>query len=179
MTIRKLSPPDAEAYRRLRLRGLQESSAAFSSSYAEEAGRSLADVVARVTASADGSVCVFGAFADEELVGLLAFVRSSRLKLAHGVELFGMYVAPEFRGRGLGGALLDTALAHARALPGVRKVKLTVNASNAAARSLYLSRGFVSAGIEPETVCVEGIYYDEETYVLLLTACATRPSPAF
>ena len=80
-----------------------------------------------------------------------------------------MYVAPEFRRRGLGGALVDQALVHARSLPGVRQVKLCVNAANLAARSLYLSRGFVCVGVEPDALCIDGHYYDEEMYVLRLS----------
>ncbi len=168
MTIRQLNSDDAQAYQELRIRGLYESPSAFSASPAEEEGRSLAEVAKRVTPAADGSLCVFGAFSGSDLVGVLAFVRPTREKLRHGAELCGMYVAPEMRRRGFGGALLDAALAHARSLPGVRQLKLTVNATNAAARSLYESRGFVQVGVEPEALCVEGRFFDEELYVLRL-----------
>jgi ribosomal protein S18 acetylase RimI-like enzyme len=125
-----------------------------------------------VTPAPNGSLCVFGAFVGDQLAGILAFIRPQRAKLLHGAELAGMYVAPEFRRRGLGGALVDAALAYARSLPGVRQLKLTVNASNLAARSLYQSRGFACVGVEPEALCVDGRYYDEELYVLRLTNAA-------
>ena len=83
-----------------------------------------------------------------------------------------MYVAPEFRRRRYGGALVDAAVAHARSLSGIRKLKLTVNASNVAARSLYQSRGFACVGVEPDALCVDGHYYDEELYVLRFTNIA-------
>jgi ribosomal protein S18 acetylase RimI-like enzyme len=119
-----------------------------------------------VTPAADGSFCVFGAFASEQLVGILAFIRQPREKMRHCAELCGMYIIPEFRRCGRGGALLDAALAHAHSLSGVRQLKLTVAAINQAARSLYQSRGFICVGIEPDAVCVDGRYYDDELYVL-------------
>jgi ribosomal protein S18 acetylase RimI-like enzyme len=168
MTIRQLTADDASAYQSLRLLALQESPTAFSASYSEEAERSPSEIIARVTPSPDGSRCVFGAFVGDQLAGVLAFVRAQRAKLHHGAELAGMYVVPEFRRRGLAGALLDAALAHARSLLGVRHVKLTVNATNQAARALYQSRGFTCVGLEPEALCVDGRFYDEELYVLRL-----------
>jgi ribosomal protein S18 acetylase RimI-like enzyme len=168
MTVRQLTSDDASAYQALRLFALEERPEAFSASYADEAKRSPEEIASRVTPAADGSRCAFGAFADDRLAGFLAFVRPERPKLHHWADLAGMYVAPEFRRRGLGGALVDAALAHARALPGLRQVRLSVNASNLPARSLYQSRGFKCVGIEPEALCVEGRYYDLELYVLRL-----------
>jgi ribosomal protein S18 acetylase RimI-like enzyme len=101
-------------------------------------------------------------------VGILAFVRPTRAKLLHCAELAGVYVAPQFRRRGFGRALVDAALAHARSLPGLRQLKLTANATNTPARSLYQSRGFKRCGAEPEALCVDGRYYDEELYFLRL-----------
>jgi len=146
MRVRQLTPDDAAAYQRLRLQGLQESPTAFSASYSAEADRPLSEIAVRVTPAPDGSLCVFGAFASENLVGILAFVRPAREKLRHGAELAGMYVAPEFRRRGLGRALVDAALAHARSLPGVRQLKLTVNAANAPARALHKMLGAIEVG---------------------------------
>ncbi len=55
--------------------------------------------------------------------------------------LFHLEVAPAFRGRGLGAALLDGAEARARAL-GFARMRLYVLSSNAAARALYARAGF-------------------------------------
>jgi ribosomal protein S18 acetylase RimI-like enzyme len=67
-----------------------------------------------------------------------------------------MYVAPEYRRCGHGAALMDAAVDHARSIRGVRRLKLTVNASNVSARALYESRGFTCVGVEPEALCVDG-----------------------
>lgn len=169
MNIRLLSTQDAAAYQRLRLRSLQESPTAFSSSYEDEAGRTLADITARVTPAADGSVCTFGAFADAELAGFVALIHPQRKKLRHGAELAGMYVAPEYRRRGYGHALLHALIAHARSLDGVQQLKLGVNATNLAALQLYQSAGFALVGMEPDALCVDDHYYDEALYMLRFT----------
>ena len=164
--VRPLDAKDAAEYQALRLRALRESPTAFSSSYDEEADRSPSDIVARVTPAADGSKCVFGAFFDGALAGMVTLVRPTRPKIRHVAEIAGMYVAPERRRQQIGRLLLDAAVTHARALSGVRQIKLGVNASNTAARQLYESIGFVRYGVEPDALYVDGRYYDEELRVL-------------
>lgn len=63
----------------------------------------------------------------------------------YGVAQFGMCVAAGWRGRGVGGALVDEAVAAARGL-GAHKVSIQVWPHNVAARGLYRSRGFVEEG---------------------------------
>lgn len=60
-------------------------------------------------------------------------------------EIGNVAVAEEFRGRGVGAALLDGMLA-AAGRASVRDVYLEVRESNAAARALYASRGFTPVG---------------------------------
>ena len=65
-----------------------------------------------------------------------------------------MYVPPRFRNRGLGGQLVEAALAEARARSGVMLVQLTVTDGNRAAQELYAQAGFVVFGVEPLAVAV-------------------------
>lgn len=60
-------------------------------------------------------------------------------------EIANLAVAPEARGRGVGIALLDDAIAAARRRR-VTALYLEVRASNARARALYASRGFLEVG---------------------------------
>jgi diaminopimelate decarboxylase len=61
------------------------------------------------------------------------------------VATFGMAVAADHRGRGIGAALLTEALRWARSV-GVEKVELSVYPHNIAAQSLYRRFGFVEEG---------------------------------
>ena len=168
MKVRPLDPTDARAYQRLRLLALQESPTAFSASHADEVGRTMDEVATRITPAVDGSIYTLGIFERDELVGFVAIVHPQREKLRHGAELAGMYVAPTFRRRGFGSALLEAAVAHVRSIAGVRQIKLGVNATNTAAKALYQSIGFASYGVEPDTLQVDGTFYGEERYVLRL-----------
>jgi [ribosomal protein S18]-alanine N-acetyltransferase len=60
-------------------------------------------------------------------------------------EILNLAVAPEFRRRGIGGALLEEGLVafHRR---GAREVFLEVRESNHSAQALYLARGFRPVG---------------------------------
>ncbi len=63
----------------------------------------------------------------------------------YGVASLGMEVARGSRGRGVGSALMDAAVATARRL-GAHKVALQLWPGNAAARALYEKFGFVEEG---------------------------------
>ncbi len=168
MTIRPLTPEDAAVYQALRLEGLLESPAAFGSSHRAEVGRTLAEVEARLQSGPDAMVTVLGAFCDGKLGGMVALIRTAAEKLAHNAMVGGMYVTPPQRRRGIGEALLDAVIVHARTFPHLRNLKLSVNATNVPAIALYRSRGFVPFGLEPEALCVGGAFYDEEHQSLSL-----------
>jgi ribosomal protein S18 acetylase RimI-like enzyme len=166
MSIRLLKKRDAGEYRRLRLEALQKAPSAFGSSYAEEKGMPMSFFIDRLTSK---DIWIFGAFAKGRLVGILGLVRESRLKRSHHATLAGMYVSATFRKQGLGAALVDGAIAHARKLGTLRYIKLSLMGSNEAARSLYLSRGFRTFGLEREALLVDGDYLDEEHMALKIS----------
>jgi ribosomal protein S18 acetylase RimI-like enzyme len=75
------------------------------------------------------------------LVGLAVTAR------VEGVQhVFSMWVAPEFRGQGLGGRLLDAVLTWARRTLPPGEIHLEVNPRQTAAVALYRSRGFRYTG---------------------------------
>jgi GNAT superfamily N-acetyltransferase len=69
------------------------------------------------------------------------------------------YVIPERRGRGLGRALLEAALDHARKR-GAARIDLNTSVSDVAARALYESAGFTNGegGSEGPTM----LYYERD-----------------
>lgn len=87
----------------------------------------------------------------------------------HKVILWGTFVSPRFRRRGLGRLLVERAIGHSRA-HAVRRVNLTMYLPNDAAERLYASLGFVRYGVEPEAVCLGGTYYSGAQMSLLLDA---------
>lgn len=171
MNIRFLLEKDVPAYRDLRLRALEESPTGFGSSYETEAELPMSGFAARLQPYGDPTHGVFGLFLEEEgerLVGMLGFTREWRPKRKHTAGLWSFFVAPEFRGRGYGAALLDRVIEHARDLTCVRQIVLTVTAENTVAARLYASRGFEQFGLERDALCVGGRYYDEAHLMLRL-----------
>lgn len=166
LVIRRLGVADAGAFHALRLAGLQSMPSAFGSSYQEEKDFPHYILESRLAPAHDRGV--FGAFAGSELVGLVTLGREGKEKLAHKAMIWGMYVAPSQRGQGVGGALLDAAVALARSVPDIRQVNLSVNASNQPAQRLYASRGFMPWGHEKGSLRVDGVLHDEIHMSLLL-----------
>ena len=78
----------------------------------------------------------------EMLVGHLHLYVSENDERSAG---FGMVVDRRRRGCGVGGALLDAAIAHARSI-GLTRIELGVFPDNDAAIGLYSSRNFVDIG---------------------------------
>jgi ribosomal protein S18 acetylase RimI-like enzyme len=114
-------------------------------------------------ALAEPSQAIFGVFAEgrptpaaptgtHTLIGVAGIRREEQKKSAHRATIWGVWVAPEYRGRGAGRALMEEALRFARTLDGVEILQLAVGDWNAAAKSLYLDLGFTTWGIERDAL---------------------------
>jgi GNAT superfamily N-acetyltransferase len=79
-------------------------------------------------------------------------LRETRTKSRHKATLWGMYVAPEHRGRGIADALVKGLVDEVRRWPGLARLNLIVNEHAVAARSLYLRCGFVIYGREMDAM---------------------------
>ncbi|HEV2219877.1 MAG TPA: GNAT family N-acetyltransferase [Casimicrobiaceae bacterium] len=156
MNIQRLSPPQASAYRVLMLEAYAAHPDAFTSSVAERAALPLSWWEARLADGPAPREVVLGATDGASLLGVAGLSFEAREKARHKATLFGMYVPAAMRGRGLGRGLAVHALDYARARPGVRVVQLTVTSGNVAAQTLYERCGFVTFGIEPLAVAVDG-----------------------
>jgi ribosomal protein S18 acetylase RimI-like enzyme len=164
--IRRLTDADAGAYRQVRLRSLRDHPDIFGRAFEE--AQDLAQMTEELRTDHDGTRSfILGAF-DGELVGIVAVTRERGRKREHKALLWGMYVAPEARGRGVGRALVEAAIARARAWPGVVQIHLEVAVHNDAARALYDSLGFGVIGREPRGLRLPDRDVDEDYMVLLL-----------
>jgi RimJ/RimL family protein N-acetyltransferase len=165
MEARRLGEAEVEALWKLRLHALETQPEAFGESAEEHRQTSIESYASRLRSGGDENF-VIGAFVDSELVGMVGFYRELRLKRRHRGGIWGMFVAPSNRSRGIGRALLDEALRRAATIPGLRCVHLSVAATQASARRLYSNAGFRSYGIEPEALMVGDRYIDEEHMIL-------------
>lgn len=165
--IKALTGADAQQYQVLRLRSLREHPTAFGAAYEEEAPTPIEKVAERL-GSLTPENFILGAVIDGQLIGMVGFFQFARLKTNHKGMIWGMYVAPEARSKGLGRELLQEALRRVQPLPNLEEVALAVTVGNETARKLYLSVGFMPTHIEPRYIKVGSIHYDMEWMSLRL-----------
>lgn len=140
ITIRALYPSDFQAYRALRLAGMLETPHAFATSRALESAVPLAQIALRLKHSRFQRI--FGAF-DGELLSGIAGLRSEPIAVLHDkASVWGVYVAKAARRQGLARALMAAVIEHARSLPELRRLNLSIDDGNDAALALYLELGF-------------------------------------
>ena len=156
-SVRSLTADDAPAYRELRLRALTQDSAAYLTSAGEYAGRTIEEVAAGLTATENSfTLGTFGKTDETALLGMATLARSGRIKLRHRADVFGVYLAPEVRGRGLAQALMGELISAARRMPGLEVLELSVTETQRSARRLYERLGFVTWGVQPDAVRESG-----------------------
>jgi len=163
--IRKLTELDIDEFWELRLRALKDNPEAFGGTYEETVARGKEAMLWRLGQSGDSFT--LGAF-DEGMMGTVRFHREDGLKEKHKGYVFGMYVAPEARGQGVGKALMQELITQARTLEGVEQLHLAVVTSNDTAYNLYRSLGFEEYGIAPQALKQDGQYWKERLMVLRL-----------
>jgi ribosomal protein S18 acetylase RimI-like enzyme len=94
-----------------------------------------------------------------EWLGVAGFSRFGGAKLDHKGLIWGMYVVPHARGTGAADHLMTALIEHAAGR--VRQLQLTVMADNARAQAFYAKHGFVTYGIERDSVRRPGGFADE------------------
>ncbi|MGI4862274.1 MAG: GNAT family N-acetyltransferase [Janthinobacterium lividum] len=161
-TARRLSAADAADFRDLRLEALETHPESFGASWEAENGKPVAWFEERLEKHA-----VFGGYLPAGRLAACAGLQvPDAQKLRHKGTLWGMYARPEARGTGLGAALLEALIGHAR--DDLEEIQLRVASSNEAAIRLYLRTGFVQYGLEKRALKVDGIYYDDIMMALSL-----------
>lgn len=160
MEIRSLTSSDAKDYWELRLEALQQNPEAFATTYEDAISRK--DPLKRVATNLDASSSTtFGAYVENELVGVMTLSKEELTKLQHRINLFAVYVTPRMRGKHIGEALLKEVIQAAKQFPGVEKINLSVVTTNTAAIYLYEKFGFTTFGVEKKAMKVGEEYLDE------------------
>jgi ribosomal protein S18 acetylase RimI-like enzyme len=159
--VRRLAAADAADYRAIRLAALKGDPQAFGSTYEAEAERPLTHFAERLATSA-----VHGAYGDAGIVGMAGFKRQAGARDRHKAFVWGTYVCPEMRRRGVARALMQAVLEEASTV--VEQLTLCVVRDNAAALALYRDLGFEVYGVEPRALKGAAGYADEVLMVRFL-----------
>lgn len=159
--IRGAVPEDAAAL--LAFEVLSNATNPFNVREPDEVGRDLGEVREWLARYRDGPGQIALVALDPRggIIGELSFKAGERRKLAHHGH-FGISVHPDWRGRGVGTALIVTLLDWAAAHPVVEKVCLGVFENNTRARALYRRLGFVEEGRQRRFFKLgPGVYADD------------------
>lgn len=185
-SVIKLGPADAERFALVRKRMLADAPWAFVSTPEDDPNLDLGylrDVLGQVqneilAIEARDVEPVTGAPADEvegqDLVAAAGIFRMKSPKFSHRARLWGVFVSPECRGRGLGRLVISAAVELAKSWKGVEFIDLGVSENSPDARRLYESVGFEEWGREPEATHYDGHRYDEIYMSLRVRARVAR-----
>ena len=97
---------------------------------------------------------------DERTIGMAHLARGKFEKNKH-VGFLGISIVNEFRGMGIGTAMMNYIIEWARRQKGLEKISLPVFSTNEAAINLYCTFGFRIEGMSKKQYKIEGRYIDE------------------
>jgi ribosomal protein S18 acetylase RimI-like enzyme len=161
LEIRQLTDQDGEALWNFRMLALETDPWSFVESPEQLRGIPEHEYAERLR-STESANFVFGAFDQQKLLGMVGFYQEIPAKRRHKGWIWGVFVAPEARGRGLGKLLMLRTIEKAKSLPELDMILLTVSVGQPAPRKLYESVGFRPIGIEPRGLKIGNQHIDEE-----------------
>lgn len=190
MSPRLLTANDVDAYVAIRREMLEDAPWAFSASPGHDRA---GDPEAVRAALGQPENAILAVFSDREsptsggearILATAGVRREDRPKHRHIATIWGVYVTPAARGRGLGRDVVAAAVETASGWPGVTCVKLSASENSPGAIRVYESLGFVAWGLEPDALRVNGRSYGEVHMHLALVRdgdeppkdCRQRPS---
>ncbi len=155
MQIRKITTEDWELLRAVRLEALSSSPEAFSSKHADALKISEEEWKKQL---ADPHNSFFLVFDGERPVGMARLSTKQPELPTNAALIASVYVNEEMRGKGVGRALIDAVIVHAKSIDGISGLQLSVRQTQQTAMNLYQSLGFKNVGTGGQGKELEKIY---------------------
>jgi RimJ/RimL family protein N-acetyltransferase len=165
IAVRQLTVDDWRSMREIRLKALQSDPLVFGSNYEKESKMTEDDWKSRLQADYNA---VFMLFDGEKPIGMTSVGVDREDASGKTALLWGTWLEPEYRGRGLSALIYKTRIEWAKARPAIEKIIVSHRASNLASKHANQKHGFVFTHTQ-EKVWTDGATEDEVCYELKIS----------
>lgn len=141
--ILQLTPERWEEYKTLRLESMQQDPQAFGDKFKEWSEYSDEKWQKRPK---DPDKIILMAEDNNKFVGIIAVHIDHLNENEHEAHIWGMYITPVFRGKGISKMLMNELIEKLKSIDGLHRIELMVSAEQEAAIKSYLSSGFNKIG---------------------------------
>lgn len=156
MNLIQITPDRWQEYKAIRLQALENNPLAFDSSPDEE---NFSEGVWKEKLEEANDFKVF-VEDNGKLVAKMEVEWDSRKKVRHNAEVYGVYIDPAYRGKGLGIMLMNEVERLAKE-HGIMRLWLDVVVTQEPAMALYRKLGFREIGKTEQSIKVDGQYHDK------------------
>jgi ribosomal protein S18 acetylase RimI-like enzyme len=162
MKISRLTPQDYDQFYEIRLDSLEACPEEFATD-ADVWKNASHETINKllVISEARGDAPIFGAWEEDDLVGLIGVNRDLRPSVRHKSSLWGLYVRPAYRKQGIGHALVEEVVKTLKVEPEIRLIRAVVTVTSEEALALLKKQGFKVYGQEPEAKQLNDKYFDQ------------------
>jgi GNAT superfamily N-acetyltransferase len=150
---KKIPPDESQLYRSLRLESLKFNPESFETSYQESINNPQLHFEKIIKENSPNKF-VMGAYVENQLVGLCAFVDYNNYGVMNTGTLIQMYVTSEFRGNNISHRLIDAVTEVALKMPHILNILLEVKETNHSAVKIYNRAGFNLKHINNDQECM-------------------------
>lgn len=147
----RLTPSDAKRYAVFRKRMLTEAPWAFAATVEDDLALDLQFLEKALGEKENAILAIEATEPTGSLVASAGIFRMKNQTFSNRAKLWGVYVEPDHRGRGLGRTVTAAAVELAGTWEGIGFIDVGVSSDSPEARKLYESLGFVEWDREPET----------------------------